>query len=114
MVGSIVPEIGEALVPGEPLLTLVPEGGRWFGFNLREDALGPLAIGSRVAVEASGATAPASGTLTEMRDWGEFATWRAARASGDHDLHTFFLRLDPVAPTPALAVGQTVWLRAAR
>jgi HlyD family secretion protein len=114
VVGSIVPEIGEAIVPGEPVLTLLPDGGRWFGFNLREDALGPLAIGSRVAVEASGTSAPASGTLTEMRDWGEFAAWRAARASGDHDLHTFFLRLDPVAPMPNLGVGQTVWLHPAR
>jgi multidrug resistance efflux pump len=114
VVGLIVPEIGEAVVPGEPVLTLVPERGLWFGFNLREDVLGPLAIGSRVAVEASGTPAPASGTLTEMRDWGEFAAWRAARASGDHDLHTFFLRLDPVAPTPTLAAGQTVWLHPAR
>ena len=114
VVGSIVPEIGEAVVPGEPVLTLLPDGGRWFGFNLREDALGSLVIGSRVAVEAMGTSAPASGTLTEMRNWGEFAAWRAARASGDHDLNTFFLRLDPVAPMPNLGVGQTVWLRAAR
>jgi HlyD family secretion protein len=114
VVGLIVPETGEAVVPGEPVLTLLPDDGRWFGFNLREDALGHLAIGSRVPVVMPGATAPAFATLTEMRDWGEFAAWRAARASGDHDLHTFFLRLDPVAPTPTLAVGQTVWLRPAR
>ena len=114
VVGSIVPEVGEAIVPGEPVLTLLPDGGRWFGFNLREDALGSLAIGSRLVVEASGVPALASGTLTEMRDWGEFAVWRAARASGDHDLHTLFLRLDPVTPMPNLAVGQTVWLRVAR
>jgi multidrug resistance efflux pump len=117
VVGMIVPEIGEAVVPGEPVLTLVPDGGLWFGFNLREDGLGQLAIGSRVPLEAQGvstrASAPLSGTLTELRDWGEFAAWRAARASGDHDLHTFFLRLDPVTPPPTLAAGQTVWLRAA-
>ncbi len=114
VIGLVVPEIGEAVVPGEPVLTLVPDGGLWFGFNLREDGLGQLAIGSRVLVETSGASAPMSGRLTELRDWGEFAAWRAARASGDHDLHTFFLRLDPVTPTPPLAAGQTVWLRAAR
>jgi multidrug resistance efflux pump len=114
VVGLVVPEIGEAIVPGEPVLTVVPDGGQWFGFNLREDALGSLAIGSRVSVETPGSSTPASGTLTEMRDWGEFATWQAARASGDHDLHTFFLRLDPVAPMPRLGVGQTVWLHAAR
>jgi HlyD family secretion protein len=113
VVGLIVPEIGEAVVPGESVLTLLPDGGRWFGFDLREDALGQLAIGSRVLVDVPGASAPLSGTLTEMRDWGEFATWRAARASGDHDLNTFYLRLDPVAPTTTLAAGQTVWLRVA-
>jgi multidrug resistance efflux pump len=114
VVGMIVPEIGEAVVPGEPVLTLVPVGGLWFGFNLREDGLGQLAIGSRVLVETSATSTPLSGTLSELRDWGEFAAWRAARASGDHDLHTFFLRLDPVTPAPTLAAGQTVWLRATR
>jgi HlyD family secretion protein len=113
VVGLIIPEIGEAVVPGETVLTVLPDGGRWFGFNLREDALGSLSIGSRILIESPGATAPMPGTLTEMRDWGEFATWRAARASGDHDLHTFFLRLDPAAPTTSYTVGQTVWLRAA-
>jgi HlyD family secretion protein len=113
VIGLIIPEIGEAVVPGETVLTVLPDGGHWFGFNLREDALGSLSIGSRILIESPGAPAPMPGKLTEMHDWGEFAAWRAARASGDHDLHTFFLRLDPVAATPSYAVGQTVWLHAA-
>jgi HlyD family secretion protein len=113
-VGLLVPEIGEAVVPGETILTMVPDGGRWFGFNLREDALGSLSIGSSAAISTPGASGPASGTLTELRNWGEFAAWRAARASGDHDLNTFYLRFDPVQSTPTLSAGQTVWLRSAR
>ena len=35
--------------------------------------------------------------VTELRPFGEFATWRAARAVGDHDLNSFRLRLDPAA-----------------
>ena len=35
-------EPGEAVVPGEPVLTMVPEQGTWFGFNLREDQLRDL------------------------------------------------------------------------
>jgi HlyD family secretion protein len=46
-----------------------------------------------------------------LRDWGEFAAWRAARASGDHDLNTFFLRIDHPQPAGSLAPGQTVWLQ---
>ena len=109
-IGLIVPEVGEAVVPGETVLTLLPEGGVWFGFNVREDALGGLAIGAQVPVAAHGGGA-ASGRVVEMRNWGEFAAWRAARASGDHDLNTFFLRVDPAEPSRSLVPGQTVWLQ---
>ncbi len=108
-IGLIVPEVGEAVVPGETVLTLLPDGGVWFGFNVREDALGGLAIGAQVPVAAPGGAA--SGRVVELRNWGEFAAWRAARASGDHDLNTFFLRVDPAEPTRSLAPGQTVWLQ---
>ena len=108
-----LPELSESPVRGETVLTLLPEGGVWFGFNVREDALGGLAIGAQVPVAAQGGIAggAASGRVVEMRNWGEFAAWRAARASGDHDLNTFFLRVDPVGPSGSLVPGQTVWLQ---
>jgi HlyD family secretion protein len=46
----------------------------------------------------------------ELRPLGEFATWRAARAVGDHDLNSFRMRLDPVADAGRLEPGMTVWL----
>jgi HlyD family secretion protein len=111
-IGLVVPEVGEDVVPGEPALTLIPDGGLWFGFNVREDSLGGVAIGAQVPVAVQGAAA--AGHLTEMRNRGEFATWRAARASGDHDLNTFFLRVDPTQPSRSFVPGQTVWLRLPR
>ena len=57
---------------------------------------------------AMGLAGPVSARVAEQRNWGEFATWRAARATGD--LNMFFVRLDPVSTVPALAPGQTVWL----
>jgi HlyD family secretion protein len=108
-VAILVAEVGEAVVPGEPVLTLVPDNASWFGFSLREDALRGLAIGSTVAVHASTRPEPLEAKVVELRNWGEFATWRAARASGDHDLNTLFLRLDPATPAPRLEAGQTVW-----
>jgi HlyD family secretion protein len=110
VVGLRVPEIGEAVIPGEPVLTLLPEAGIWFGFNLREDAMGRLSVGSQVPVHLPGAAEPMLATLSELRNWGEFAAWRAARATGDHDLNMLFLRLDPVRPFPAADPGRTVLL----
>jgi hypothetical protein len=48
--------------------------------------------------------------VTELRPLGEFATWRAARAVGDHDVNSFLVRADPIAETEGLEPGMTVWL----
>jgi HlyD family secretion protein len=108
-VAILVAEVGEAVVPGEPVLTLIPDNASWFGFSLREDALRGLSIGSAVAVHSAARPEPIEAKVVELRNWGEFATWRAARATGDHDLNMLFLRLDPTSSTPKLEAGQTVW-----
>jgi HlyD family secretion protein len=109
-VAILVAEVGEAVVPGEAVLTVVPDNGLWFGFNLREDRLRDLTMGAAVPVRSGSNAATVNAKLVELRDLGEFAVWRAARATGDHDLNTFFLRLDPGAAAPDMAPGQTVWL----
>ena len=110
VIAILAAEIGEAVVPGEPVLTMIPDNGVWFGFNVREDALAELTIGSALSVHASGEREPINAKVTEMRDLGEFATWRAARASGDHDLNTFFVRLDPVVSASKHTAGETVFM----
>jgi HlyD family secretion protein len=108
-VGSQVPEIGEAIVPGEPVLTFTPTNSHWFAFNLREDELGSLSIGARVSVTRSSGKG-VEGKVTELRSWGEFAVWRSARASGDHDMNMFFVRVDPAQSEGNLEDGKTIWL----
>jgi HlyD family secretion protein len=103
-------EPGEAVVPGEPVLTMIPQHGTWFGFNLREDQLRDLAIRAAVPLRSSGSAEAVDAKLVELRNLGEFAVWRAARATVDHDRTTFFLRLDPVAAATDVMPGQTLWL----
>jgi len=108
-VGTLVAEPGEVLTPGKPVLTFVPDGALWLAFTIREDLLNGLHIGSQLRLSrADGSGIDAR--LTELRPLGEFATWRAARAVGDHDLNSFRIRLDPVAATPGVAPGMTVLL----
>jgi multidrug resistance efflux pump len=107
-VGVIVVEPGEVVPVGKPVLVL-ETAAPWFAFTLREDALGRLTVGGTVdLLEADGQKIAAR--VTELRPLGEFATWRAARAAGDHDLNSFRLRLDPVAAQNGLRPGMTVWL----
>ena len=104
-----VAEPGEAISPGQPVVTLAVAGDRWFTFTIREDRLRGMTIGSKIALEtAAGDRFEAK--VTELRPLGEFAVWRAARAVGDHDLNSFLLRADPIGPTPKLEPGMTVWI----
>ncbi|GAU85643.1 HlyD family secretion protein [Bosea sp. BIWAKO-01] len=108
-VGIRVAETGEIIGPGKPVLTLNVDGDRWFAFTLREDALGGVDIGSSLTLTvAGGRKLPAR--VTELLPLGEFATWRAARAAGDHDLNAFRLRLDPEGSGEGLEPGMTIWL----
>jgi HlyD family secretion protein len=105
----LVAEHGEAISPGQPVLTLAVAGDRWFTFTIREDRLQGLTLGSKVALRtAAGDRFEAK--VTELRPLGEFAVWRAARAVGDHDLNSFLLRADPIGPAPKLEPGMTVWI----
>jgi HlyD family secretion protein len=109
-VGVLVAEPGEILPVGKPVLTLYAGNERWFAFTLREDSLHRIGVGSDLTLTTDGGKRIAA-RVTELRPLGEFATWRAARAVGDHDLNSFRLRLDPIdAKDDGLEPGMTVWL----
>lgn len=109
IVGVIAAEPGEAVRTGQPVLTLEAAAERWFAFNMREDRLGSIAVGGSLTLRAGpDRTIPAR--VSEIRALGAFATWRAARAVGDHDINTFFVRLDPTSEPGPLEPGMTVWL----
>lgn len=106
---QIAIERGEVVAPGVPLLSLVDLRDVWLRFDLREDLLGGLKVGDRLTV-----TVPALGGRpipTEVRliaTRGEYAGWRATRATGDFDRRTFQIRAYPLEPLPGLRPGMSV------
>jgi len=111
-----VAEIGENFSAGAPLFSLIDTGRVWFTFNLREDLLAGLAIGDGFDV-----TVPAFGNrsvpvrVTMINVQGQYATWRATRATGDFDLRTFEVRATPVQPVEGLRPGMSaIWVRPGR
>ncbi len=103
-------EVGEYISPGVPLLSLIDLGDVWLRFNLREDLIKGLKVGDRfkMRVPALGdKEIEAQVKLIETR--GEYAGWRATRATGDFDLRTFEVRAYPVSPLPALRPGMSVY-----
>jgi HlyD family secretion protein len=45
--------------------------------------------------------------VTTINAQGQYATWRATRATGDFDLRTFEVRANPVNPVPGLRPGMS-------
>ncbi len=108
-VGTIVANVGEILSPGQSTMTLYAGKRRFATFTVREDQLQGMVPGSSVSlVTASGKSL--AGKVTELRALGEFATWKAARAVGDHDLNSFLVRVDPNEASDDLKPGMTVWV----
>jgi HlyD family secretion protein len=101
---------GEFVSPGVPLLSLVDLSDIWLRFDLREDLTKDLKIGDRFEVRT-----PALGNraiVVEVRKIatrGEYAGWRATRATGDFDLRTFEVRAYPVDAVPGLRPGMSVY-----
>jgi HlyD family secretion protein len=109
IVSVIVAEVGENVTAGQPVLTIAATGKQWLSFNAREDMLHGLTVGDKVEVARAGGE-PRPAIVTELIPLGEFATWQAERAVGDHDRNTLRLRLDPEGDPSGLEPGMTVWL----
>jgi HlyD family secretion protein len=104
-------EPGEYVSPGVPLVTLIDLGDVWIHFDLREDLVKTLKVGDRFDVHIPALNdrlVPVEVKLIATK--GEYASWRATRASGDFDLRTFSIRAYPVQPVPELRPGMSAYL----
>jgi len=104
-------EPGEYVSPGVPLVTLIDLDDTWIHFDLREDLVKAIKIGDRFGVRIP---ALADRRITvEVRliaAKGEYASWRATRATGDFDLRTFAIRAYPVDKVPELRPGMSAYM----
>ena len=104
-------EPGEYVSPGVPLVTLIDLSDLWIHFDLREDLVKTLKVGDHLGVRI-----PALAdriVIVEVKliaTKGEYASWRATRATGDFDLRTFSIRAYPVDKVPELRPGMSVYM----
>ncbi len=117
-------EPGEYVSPGVPLVTLIDLADVWIHFDLREDLVKSLKVGDRFDVRIPAlkvgdrfdvripalADRLVAVEVKLIATKGEYASWRATRASGDFDLRTFSIRAYPVQPVPELRPGMSAYL----
>jgi HlyD family secretion protein len=111
-VADVVADPGELVSPGYPIVTLVDLDDAWVVFQMREDRLGGVKMGTVME-----ARFPALGKrtarlrVTFISPLGDYATWRATRETGDFDLKTFEVRARPEEPVPGLRPGMSALVR---
>jgi HlyD family secretion protein len=104
-------EPGEYVSPGVPLVTLIDLADVWIHFDLREDLVKDLKVGDRLDVRIPAlADRRITVAVKLVATKGEYASWRATRATGDFDLRTFSIRAYPVQPVPELRPGMSAYL----
>ncbi len=104
-------EPGEYVSPGVPLVTLIDLDDTWIHFDLREDLVKALKIGDRFGVRIPAlADRRITVEVKLIATKGEYASWRATRATGDFDLRTFAIRAYPVDKVPELRPGMSAYL----
>lgn len=108
-VGSLLIDPGEIAPAGFPVITLVDLADAWVVFQIREDQLAGIGMGTELTGRV-----PALGDrevkfkVDYLAALGAFATWRATSASAGFDLKTFEIRARPVAPVAGLRPGMSV------
>ena len=104
-------EPGEFVSPGVPLVTLIDLNDLWIHFDLREDLVKTLKVGDRFDVRVPAlADRRITVEVKLIAGKGEYASWRATRATGDFDLRTFAIRAHPVDKVPELRPGMSAYL----
>jgi len=110
IVRVVAAEVGEAIRAGQTIIAIEAVEQPWLSFNVREDQLAGISIGSGVDALVAGQSIALRGVATELSSIGQFATWQAERAVGDHDRNTLRLRVDLRENVSQLEPGMTVWL----
>lgn len=106
---EIYVEEGELTGAGYPIISITDINDNWVVFNLREDLLSKIKIGTVFDVKI-----PALGNkivpvkVNYISAMGNFATWRATKTRGDFDLKTFEVHAKPTEKTDGLIAGMSV------
>lgn len=99
VVTEIFPEPGELVGSGAPIMNVAKDGDIRFIFNVREDMLPGLTVGSKVTAYIPAFDKDVEIKITRIKDVGSFATWKATKALDKFDLKTFEVQADPVNPS---------------
>ena len=109
VISNIYPRQGELVGQGSPVATVTDLSDMWFTFNIREDELHGMDVGSVLTVKIpalDGKTLQAKVNYMAVRE--SYATWKATKETDQYDAKTFEVRAVPAENVKGLRPGMTV------
>ena len=110
-VTDVYPKIGELVGTGTPIMSIAMLDDQWATFNIREDQIKGMQIGSEITVSLPALEKEVKMKVYYMKDKGSFAVWKATKANGQYDQKTFEVKARPVEKLEGVRPGMSVILK---
>ena len=107
-VSAVYPKVGELVGTGSPIMTISMLNDLWGTFNVREDQLGDMSVGSEFSAFVPAFNKNIRMKVYYMKDQGSYAVWKATKANGQYDLKTFEVKARPVETLEGLRSGMSL------
>ena len=110
-VTDIYPKVGELVGTGSPIMSIAMMDDMWGTFNVREDQLDGMQVGTEFSVFVPAFNKEVKMKVYHLKDQGSFAVWKATKANGQYDLKTFEVKARPVEKMEGLRPGMSLVIK---
>ena len=110
-VSDVYPKVGELVGTGSPIMTIAIMDDMWGTFNVREDQLNGMQIGTEFTAFSPAINKDIKMKVYYLKDQGSFAVWKATKSNGQYDLKTFEVKARPVEKFEGLRPGMSLIIK---
>lgn len=107
-VSTIYPKVGELVGTGSPIMTISMMDDIWGTFNVREDQLNGMNVGTEFTAFVPAFNKDIKLKVYYLKDQGSYAVWKATKANGQYDLKTFEVKARPMEKFEGLRPGMSL------
>lgn len=110
-VSDVYPKVGELVGTGSPIMSVSLMNDIWGTFNVREDQLDGMKMGSIVTAFVPAFKKEIRMKVYYIKDQGSYAVWKATKSNGQYDLKTFEVKARPMDKLEGLRPGMSLILK---
>ena len=110
-VSDVYPKVGELVGTGSPIMSVSLMNDIWGTFNVREDQLEGMKVGSIVTAFVPAFKKEIRMKVYYIKDQGSYAVWKATKSNGQYDLKTFEVKARPMDKLEGLRPGMSMILQ---